>query len=154
MNFGSCPCPRPTVSAFFPLALCAELLLPARLHRSTSTAAPRLHPLIQLRCCSPIASASAQCCSPIAPASTAVPRLRPLRLLLPDCVCFDCCSPTHPPAVLQPVPNILRGVRGSVNWKVGRHYSLVPPYEHPTSVTHTHLNVNILFSSYHRHRSL
>ena len=63
-------------------------------------------------CFSPIASASAaapgpdcgirfHCCVclrlqlllPIASASTATPRLRPLQLLLPDCVRFNCCSP-------------------------------------------------------------
>ena len=33
------------------------------------------------------------CCSPIASASTAAPRLRPLQLLLSICVRFGCCSP-------------------------------------------------------------
>ena len=33
------------------------------------------------------------CCSPFASASAAAPRLRPLQLLLPDCIRFSCCSP-------------------------------------------------------------
>ena len=47
--------------------------------------------------------------SPIACTSAAAPRLLPLQLQLPDCGCFDCCSPTasaltaaprlHPPLV-------------------------------------------------------
>ena len=111
-----------------------------RLHRSASTAAPRLRPLpaassgpdcgIRFNCCTPFASASSRlrplqllharrlrvrfsCCS----------RSLPLRLLLPDCVRFNCCSPIAL-AGFQPMPwpcpgpmfsNILRGVRGSVN---------------------------------------
>ena len=43
--------------------------------------------------CSPIVSASAAACSPITSTSAAAPRLRPLQLLLPDCVHFSCCSP-------------------------------------------------------------
>ena len=96
-------------------ALFAELLLPdcicrsasataPRLHRSTSTAACRLH-LLQLLVrdcirfnCSPTATASAaapdcvcfNCCSPIASASAAAPWLRPLQLMLPDWICFNC----------------------------------------------------------------
>ena len=130
-----------------------QLLLPARLHRSVSTAA-ELPACIRFSCCSPLASASAaaldcvrfncfriasasaaaspiQFFSPIASASTAAPRLRPLRLLLPAS-----CSGRFQPCPL--FSNILRRVRGSVNrsMKVARHYSLVPPNEHPTSVTH------------------
>ena len=86
---------------------------------SASAAAPQSRPLhfsrcslitsIRFNCCSLILSASAAACrlrplqlllpdcvcfncSPIASASTA-PRLYPIRLLLPDCVCFSCCSP-------------------------------------------------------------
>ena len=33
------------------------------------------------------------CCSPIVSASAAASRLYLLQLLLPDCVCFSCCSP-------------------------------------------------------------
>ena len=72
-------------------------LLPARLHRSASTAAPHLHPLqllltayVPFSCCSRLRRFN---CSPIASASAAAPRLRPLQLLLPDCVHFSCCSP-------------------------------------------------------------
>ena len=54
-------------------------------------------------CCSPLASASAaapdcvhfSCYSPIASASTAAPRLRPLRLLLPDCGFQPMPGPEH-----------------------------------------------------------
>ena len=85
---------------------------------SVSTA-PRLCPLrlllpdcVRFSCCSPIASIHFNCCSPFASASAAAhrlrpfqlllalitsvstaPRLCPLRLLLPDCVRFSCCSP-------------------------------------------------------------
>ena len=33
------------------------------------------------------------CCSPIASASAAAPRLHPLQRMVPDCVRFSCCSP-------------------------------------------------------------
>ena len=64
-------------------------------------------------CCSPLASASIQLLLPIA--ST--------WLLLPDCVHFNCCSPITSASTAAPRlrlldstdPNILRGVRGSVN---------------------------------------
>ena len=79
---------------------------------SASAAAPGPDCGIRFNCCSPFASASS-CCSPIAPASSAACRLhplqlllpiastsaatprlrRPLQLLLPDYVRFDCCSP-------------------------------------------------------------
>ena len=75
-----------------------QLLLPGPIVASTSTAVPPLPPLLlpDCVCCSPLASASAAtpdrvhlgCYSPIASASTAAPRLRPLRLLLPDCACW------------------------------------------------------------------
>ena len=107
-----------------------QLLLHSRLHRSASTAAPRLHPLqlllaacIHFSCCSRLRPFN---CSSIASASAAAPRLRPL--LLPDCVQFNCSSPiasasTAAPRQLfledsSPCPmflNILRRVRGSVN---------------------------------------
>ena len=97
-----------------------------RLHRSASTAAPRLRLLqllltdyIHFSCCSPTcASASGSaaapslrplqllpdcvcfsCCSLIASASTAAPRLYPLRLLLPDCI--HSCS-----GRFQPMPRL------------------------------------------------
>ena len=91
---------------------------------SASAAAPRLRPFqlllatcVCFSCCSPLASASAAapdcvrfgCCSPIASASTTAPRLRPLqlllarlrplRLLLPDCM-----HPLAAPAGFQPIP--------------------------------------------------
>ena len=89
---------------------------------SASTAARPM--CVRFNCCSPIAywipaHARAQCCSPIAFASTATPRLRPLqqllarlrplRLLLPDCI-LDSSSCPGPM-----FSKILRGVRGSVN---------------------------------------
>ena len=140
-------------------------LLPGPIAASASTAAPRLPPPpaaaprlrpLQLLLALLAAFMISSCCS----------RSRPLRLLLPDCVRFNCCSliasastaarpiasastaaprlhtgfhPAHAPGPM--FSNILRGVRGSVNklkTKVARHYSLVPPHEHPTSVTHTH----------------
>ena len=91
-----------------------QLLLPVQLHQSVSTAA-ELAACIRFSCFSPLASVSTtfrlrplrlllpdcicfNCCSPMASASSAAPRLRPLQLLLPDCVHFGCCSP---PAVLE-----------------------------------------------------
>ena len=79
-----------------------------RLHRSASTAAPRLRPLqlllatcvcfscyspivqllpdcVRFSCCSPIASICFNCCSPFASASAAARHLCLLQLLLPDC---------------------------------------------------------------------
>ena len=124
--------------------------------------APRMRPLqLRLAACvrfellpGPIASAStasaSSCCSMFAACVrfSCCSRSHPLRLLLPDCVHFECCSPIacirlQPQLDSSPMfSNILRGVRGSVNklkyksTKVARHYSLVPPHEHPTSVTH------------------
>ena len=141
---------------------------------SASAAARRLRPL-QLLLPGPIAaSASTGCCSrsPFASASrpAAAPRLRPLQLLLaarsrplrlllpdcvrlnccsPDCFRFDCCSPIAYPGSM--FSNILRGVRGSVHvnklkYKVARHYSPVPPHEHPTSVKHRQTDTHTLKS--------
>ena len=149
------------------IALCAELLLPARLHRSVSTAccwAPGLHLLqvllaacVRFSCCSRLRPL--QLCSPMASASSAAPRLRPLQLLLPNCVRFGCCSP---PAVLEDSGHVryvhysrtfyIRGVRG-LSMKVARHYSLVPPHEHLTSVTHRH-TVKILIYWYTVHDNI
>ena len=142
----------------------------ATIDRSASTAAHHLRSLqlllpdcVRFSCCSPLASASAaaprlrplepsaaapgprllNCCSPII--------LRPLRLLLPDCVRFNCCSsrlrplrllhaprlhPLVPPAV--PALALEHSSRSSVYSEVRRSRvtSLVPPHEHPTSVTH------------------
>ena len=87
-----------------------QLLLPIA---SASAATPRLRPLqLLLPDC-----VRFNCCSPIASASTAAPRLRPLQLLLAR---LDCCSPiAYIRRLLDstpcPGPNILRGVRGSVN---------------------------------------
>ena len=93
---------------------------------SGSAAAPGPDCSIHFNCCSPIASAAPrlrlllaacirfQLLLPIASTSAATPRLRPLQLLLPDYVRFDCCSPIAL-AGFQPMPgpsNILRGVRG------------------------------------------
>ena len=87
-----------------------QLLLPIA---SASAATPRLRPLqlllpdcVRFNCCSPDC-VRFNCCSPIASASTAA---RPLRLLLPDCIHLPLAG-FHP----MPAPNVLRGVRGSVN---------------------------------------
>ena len=94
------------------------MLLPGPI-ASASTAAPRLRPLPaaapRLRPLQLLLHARRlrrfSCCS----------RSRPLRLLLPDCVRFDCCSPIacirfQPQLNSSPMfSNILRGVRGSVN---------------------------------------
>ena len=121
---------RPLAPRLHPL----QLLLAACV-RFESAAAPGPD-CIRFNCCSPFASASS-CCSPIAPASAAAAcmltacvcfsccfRSRPLRLLLPDCVRFGCCSPNcvrfdccSPIACIRlqsNFSNILRGVRGSV----------------------------------------
>ena len=74
------------------------------LHRSASTAAPRLRPLqLLVATCVCFSCYSPHCirfnCSTIASASAVAPRLCLLQLLLrlhlqlPDCVRFDCCSP-------------------------------------------------------------
>ena len=145
-----------------------QLLLPARLHQSVqlllrsdpglhplSAAARRLRPLQLLLLTASVSTASRlrplRLLLPDCVRFNSAPRWRPLRLLLPDCVRFNCCSPiaftsAAAPRQLfwkiqgQPCPlfsNIHRGVRGS-STKVVRHYSLVPPHEHPTSVTHKH----------------
>ena len=80
------------------------------------------------------------CCSLIAYASTVAPQLRPIQLQLPDCVRFDCCSP---PAVLEdsspcPMFSSQNSRFSKLEVRRLRVTSLVPPHEHPTSVTHTH----------------
>ena len=112
---------------------------------------------VRFSCCPPIASLQLllatcvrfSCSSPISTAT----RLRPLRLLLPYCVC---CSPivsvsrSSPIASacsltssgrFQPMPNVLE-----VQYIEGRRSrvtSLVPPHEHPTSVTRTRTRIKI-----------
>ena len=65
-----------------------QLLLPVRLHQSASIAAPCLHPLqLLLAACVCFSCSSRLCpfnCSPIASTLAAAP----------DCVCFNCCSPS------------------------------------------------------------
>ena len=125
-----------------------QLLLPARLHQSVSTTA-ELPACIRFSCCSPLASAFS-CCSRLRPfqllpdcVSAAAPRLRPLQLCSP----MASASAAAPHQLFWKIPamstilehsNTLRKVRDSVNQstKVAHHYSLVPPHEHPTSVTH------------------
>ena len=84
-------------------ALCAELLLPDWVRFCCCSPIASicfnccfqllLPDCIRFSCCSLTASASTApdcvsfgCCSPIATASATAPRLRPLRLLLPDCI--------------------------------------------------------------------
>ena len=129
-------------------ALCAELLLPVCVRFSCCSPIA----LIRFNCCSPFASTSAAAlrlrplqlllhdyvrfnCSPIASASTAAPRLHSLQLLLRSPIAFACDS--SPCQRSRPFP---RRIRGSVNGWVRRSRvtSLVPPHEHPTSVTHRH----------------
>ena len=117
---------------------------------------------VRFNCYSPIASVSTaprlrplqlllpDCvrfnCSPIASTSAVAPRLRPLQLLLrlhlqlPDCVCFDCCSPIlHLSAVLEAAhAQCSRTFFAEFEVRRSCVTSLVPPHEHPTSVTHTH----------------
>ena len=98
--------------------------------------APSLH-LLQLLLaawvrfsCMPLSIAN---CFPIVSTSVAAPRLRPLQLLLRPLRLLlpaSCSGRFHPCPLFS---NILRRVRGS---QVACHYSLVPPHEHPTSVTH------------------
>ena len=100
-------------------------------------------------CCSSIASICFVTAVPLAcvrfgyssPISTA-PRLRALRLLLPDCVRFTCSGR------FQPTPNVLERSLWSLRFEVRRSCitSLVPPHEHPTSVTHTHTHKHTLKS--------
>ena len=120
----SCFSPIASASAAACRLRSLQLLLAGTIAASASTAAPhlppppaaapRLRPLQLL-----LAAFTISCCS----------RSRPLRLLLPDCVrfnccspnCirFDCCSPTvywipaHAPGPM--FSNILHGVQGSVN---------------------------------------
>ena len=134
-------------------------LLPDCVRFSCCSRAQLRHPLqllFPLCLCSPIASAARclhplQLLLPITSTSAATPRLRPLRLLLPDYVRFDCCSPITlarlqpmPGPKFQPMPgpNVLEHSSRSLRFKVTRHYSLVPPHEHPTSVTHTHTHTH------------
>ena len=118
---------------------------------SASAAAPRPIASIHFNCCSPFAFASAaaprlhplQLRRSIASVSTA-PRLRPIQLLLLNCIRFDCCSP---PAVLEdssPCPMFSAEIEVQV--QRSRITSLVPPHEHPISVTHGH-TVKILISN-------
>ena len=127
-------------------ALCAELLLPdyVRFSCCSLIASIRFKLLflvsVRFSCCPPIASLQLllatcvwfSCSSPIstaprlrplrlllpdsiASASTAAPRLRPLQLQLPDCFRFDCCSPIASACNysltcsgrFQPMPNVL-----------------------------------------------
>ena len=101
-----------------------QLLLAACVGFSCCSRARLRHPLQLLL---PVCLRFQQCCSPIGPLQlllaacvrfSCCSRSRPLRLLLPDCVRFNCCSPIAL-AGFQPMPcpgpNILRGVRGSVN---------------------------------------
>ena len=104
-------------------ALSAELLLPAI--ASASATAPRLHRSAP-NYCSPYPSASAAACRLRPLQLLSVPDLRPLWLLLADCIRFNCCSsiasastaaPRLRPLVVQPMPNFLRRVRGSVKYE-------------------------------------
>ena len=86
----SCCSPIASASAAAPRLRPLQLLLPTQLHRSVSTAAAALS-------------------SRLASASAAARRLRPLQLhaafncqLLPDCVCFGCCSPMVSASTLPP----------------------------------------------------
>ena len=109
---------------------------------STSAAAPRLWLLLA-------ACVRFSCCSPIVSTSAAAPQLHPLQLLLPncvrllpDCVHFDCCFPARAPQCSQTFFTELE-----VQYlEVQRTYvtSLVPPHEHPTSVTRTRTYILIL----------
>ena len=142
-------------------ALCAELLTPGLCP---------LRLLLPGCCCSQLVSAHTLQLlsvpdfnsSPIVSTLGAPPRLRPIQLLLLDCVHFNCSSPIAStltatprlhPLVASPVledsspcpmfSNFLRRVRGSVNnWstKVARHQSSpTPRTSHKRhSLTHTH----------------
>ena len=126
-----------------------QLLLPGRLHRSTSTAAPYLRPLqlllsgcVRFSCCLPLACVCFSYCSLIASVSSA-PRLRPLQLLSPIASTSIAAPRLHLlvfPAHAQLSQTFLRGVRGTVNLPSTRSRvtSPVPPHEHPTSVSHRH----------------
>ena len=126
-------------------------------------------------CCSPIASASAaaprwhrsastacspvcihfSCCSQIASASAAARRLRPLQLLLPDYITFNCSPMRALRLLLHPLvvpascssPCVLRGVRGSVNLstKVVHHESSPSPRTSHFCHTHTHRHTHIIY---------
>ena len=123
---------------------------------SASAAAPRPIASIHFNCCSPFAFASAaarrlhplQLRRSIASVSTAprlrAPRLRLIQLLLLNCIRFDCCSP---PAVLEdssPCPMFSAEIEVQVHRSCVT--SLVPPHEHPISVTHGH-TIKILISN-------
>ena len=124
-----------------PIASASAAALDEIATRSASIAAPRLHPLQLLLA----ARVRFQLLLSIASVSTA-PRLHPLRLLL-----LASCSGRFQPCLL--FSNILCRVRGSVNrsTKVARHYSLIPPHEHPTSVTHRHTQTDTTHTHTHTH---
>ena len=85
--------------------------------------------------------------SPIVCASAAASRLHPLLLLLPDCIHLTLtCS-----GKFQLMPDVLEHSLWSLRFSKlkyeGRTHvsSLVPPHEHPTSVTHTPTHINIIY---------
>ena len=110
-------------------------------------------------CCSPITSASAgsprfQQLSRLRPLPTAAPRLRPLRLQLPDCVRFDCCSPifNSSPAIasawaaaprlrpLQPLlPDCVRSASASIAASPIASASTAAPRLHPLVASPVHV---------------
>ena len=125
-------------------ALCAELSAAYRLpHRSASTAAPRLRPLQLLRARRWRPLQLASCCTAprYAIASASAAARSPLQLLLPDCVRFDCSPITSAcsPSCSQPWPHSSpQSSRFSKLKNEGSASLLVPPHEHPTSVTQRH----------------
>ena len=150
----SCCSPIASASAAAPRAIASQLLLNSWLASASATGrrlcllqlllaiasvstAPRLRPLRLL--------------FPDCVRFNSAPRWHPLRLLLTGCVRFNCCSPIASASAATPrqlfwkipvMSTILEHSTQSSRFsklkytKVARHYSLVPPHEHPTSVTH------------------
>jgi len=93
---------------------------------------------VRFNCCSPIMSTSR--CSLVVPTSVAAPRLHQLLLLLPNCISFCCCSRITSASAAAPRlrPLVITHMQYKVHVRRSRVISLVPPPEHPTSITHAH----------------
>ena len=122
----SCFSPTASASAAAHRLRSLQLLLAGTIAASASTAAPRLPPPpaaaprlrpLQLL----LAAFTISCCSQSRPLRLLLPNCVRFNCCSPDCVPFDCCSPTaywipaHAPGPMAMFSNILHGVRGSVN---------------------------------------
>jgi len=150
-----------SASSFAHFSCCSPVVIFSccSLTASASGPVPQLHPLqlllpscICFICCFPIASASAA--APQLLVLAAALRMHPLQLLFPDCIHFSCCSLMVPNSAAAPwlcqllFPNcmcLLQLLLPIVSTSDHAHAvwsSLVPPPEHPTSITHICTDTN------------